>query len=91
MMAGGASATVLTTNEPPRDAAPRPEITLDEEEIYDVSLATFYVFDRENTEPAATGRNVREALGCCVLSVVMGVMSVIGVARVARIVRVERP
>ena len=31
-----------------RDTAPRHEITLGEEEISDVSLATFYVFDKEN-------------------------------------------
>ena len=38
-MAGGASATVPTANVPPRDTELRPVITLDEEEISDVSLA----------------------------------------------------
>jgi hypothetical protein len=33
---------------PLRDTASRPEIALTEEEISDVSLATFYVFDRES-------------------------------------------
>jgi hypothetical protein len=33
-------------NEPP--TSQRDEIILSEEEIFDVSLATFYVFDREN-------------------------------------------
>ena len=47
-MAGGASATVPTANVPPRDTELRPVITLDEEEISDVSLATFYVFDKED-------------------------------------------
>ena len=47
-MAGGASATAPTANVPSQDTAPRPVITLGEEEISDVSLATFYVFDKEN-------------------------------------------
>ena len=38
------------------------EITLDEEEIADVNLATFYVFDKENTGPSRHG--VRLACGC---------------------------
>ncbi|MFZ0101647.1 MAG: hypothetical protein WAL49_05125 [Pseudolabrys sp.] len=37
-VAGGASATVSTANVPPRDTELRPVITLDEEEISDVSL-----------------------------------------------------
>jgi hypothetical protein len=47
-MAGGASAAVApTVNGPLHDVAPPPVFALDEEEISDVSLATFYVFDRE--------------------------------------------
>ena len=49
-LAGGASAagTVgLPADIPFRATAPGPTITLTEEEISDVSLATFYVFDRE--------------------------------------------
>jgi hypothetical protein len=38
------------------------EITLDEEEIADVNLATFYVFDKENAGPSRHG--VRLACGC---------------------------
>jgi hypothetical protein len=38
------------------------EITLDEEEIADVNLATFYVFDKENARPSRHG--VRLACGC---------------------------
>jgi hypothetical protein len=45
-MAGGASATTPTKNVPSQDDARR--IVLGEEEISDVSLATFYVFDKEN-------------------------------------------
>lgn len=48
-LAGGASAsTVPATNLPSQGTAPPPAILLGEEEISDVSLATFYVFDREN-------------------------------------------
>ena len=47
-MGGGASATVPIANVPSQDNAPLPEIALYEAEISDVSLATFYVFDREN-------------------------------------------
>jgi hypothetical protein len=47
-MAGGASAAMApTTSGSSQATAPPPLITLDEEEISDVSLATFYVFDRE--------------------------------------------
>jgi hypothetical protein len=38
------------------------EITLGEEEIADVSLATFYVFDKEDT--GASQHGVRQACGC---------------------------
>jgi hypothetical protein len=38
------------------------EIMLDEEEITETSLATFYVFDKENAEPTQHG--VRLACGC---------------------------
>jgi hypothetical protein len=49
-LTGGAHAA---TNRPAadissRDTAPRHEITIDEEEISDISLATFYVFDKGN-------------------------------------------
>jgi hypothetical protein len=43
-LAGGASAGTG------RSAAPPPKITFNEEEISDVSLGTFYVFDKENTQ-----------------------------------------
>jgi hypothetical protein len=48
-MAGGASAAVApTANAPSHSMVPPPVITLGEEEISDVSLATFYVFDKES-------------------------------------------
>jgi len=48
-LGGGASATMPIANVPSQDNAPLPEIALYEEEISDVSLATFYVFDKENS------------------------------------------
>ena len=60
-MGGGASATAPTTNAPSQDNARR--IVLGEEEISDVSLATFYVFDKENTPPFRHG--LRLAAGGC--------------------------
>jgi hypothetical protein len=56
-MIGGASAAAVPT----ADAAQAPtvglgqQVTLGEEEIADVSLATFYVFDKENTASAKGG------------------------------------
>jgi hypothetical protein len=56
LVGGASAAAVPTTNE-----AKTPtlglghEITLGEEEIADVSLATFYVFDKENTAAARSG------------------------------------
>jgi hypothetical protein len=48
-LAGGASAIskARAADMLSRDTAPPREITFDEEEIADVSLATFYVFDKE--------------------------------------------
>jgi hypothetical protein len=63
-LVGGASAAVAPTT----DAAKSPitglghEFALGDEEIADVSLATFYVFDKENAAAAKNG--VQEARGC---------------------------
>jgi hypothetical protein len=48
--AGGASAAIVgpAADTPKEDTPSRHVITLSEEEIFDVSLATFYVFDKEN-------------------------------------------
>ena len=58
-LAGGASAAtaVPAADVLSWDTNPGREITLNEEEIADVSLGTFYVFDKEN---AGTPRNRRE-------------------------------
>jgi|SRR3954451_16769853 hypothetical protein len=62
-LAGGAStANAAVADNPSQDRVPLPgrEITLNEEEISDVSLGTFYVFDKED---AGTSR-VQLARGC---------------------------
>jgi hypothetical protein len=67
-LAGGASASAVPTSDvPPKpNIAPSHEITLGEEEIADVSLATFYVFDKENTAAARNGVQIawRGCGGC---------------------------
>jgi hypothetical protein len=51
-LAGGASASTSgsATDIPAQKVTPPHEIILGEEEISDVSLSTFYVFDKENVE-----------------------------------------
>jgi hypothetical protein len=63
-LAGGGTATAAVGPAPDvRQAAPGTEMTFIEEEIMDVSLATFFIFDRENImEPRQPG--VRYARGC---------------------------
>src|SRR5664280_590708 len=67
-LVGGASAAVAPNQDQPRtpNLAPGQAITLGEEEIADVSLATFYVFDKENSEAAKGGVQVawRGCGGC---------------------------
>lgn len=63
-LAGGASAS---TNGPAADTpspntSPRHEVFLGEEEISDVSLSTFYVFDKENAATPRLGEKL--AWGC---------------------------
>ncbi len=60
-MTGAASATAPATNVPSQDNARR--LILAEEEISDVSLATFQVFDRENP-PLNQGIRVARGGGC---------------------------
>src|SRR5215510_2751261 len=64
VMAGGAAANAPTANVPSlQDTSLRPVITLDEEEIADVSLGTFYVFDKEND--SQLGQGIRLAAARC--------------------------
>jgi hypothetical protein len=60
-MTGAASATTPATNVPSHDNTRR--LILAEEEIPDVSLATFQVFDRENP-PLSQGIRVARGGGC---------------------------
>jgi hypothetical protein len=63
-LVGGASAAVapVTDVQPTPVVTPNHQITLGEEEIADVSLATFYAFDKENT--GSLKGMVQEARGC---------------------------
>src|SRR5262249_24931347 len=59
LSSGGSSAP--TADVPPLNTAANRKIILVEEEIVDVSLATFHVFDKESGPPL--GRGVRLAAG----------------------------
>jgi len=63
-LAGGASAATSgpAVDIPSRDIAPRHEITLSEEEFSDVTLSTFYLFDKEGAGTHQLGQQV--AWGC---------------------------
>jgi hypothetical protein len=65
-LAGGASAAtaVPAADTPSRDTV-RPQITLSEEEIADVSLGTFYVFDKEYAGTPYIGEKVAGRCGGC--------------------------
>ena len=61
-LVGSASASTMPTAGIPQsdNNSPNQRFVLSEEEMFDVSLATFYVFDRENV-----GSGVRLARGGC--------------------------
>jgi hypothetical protein len=62
-LAGGASAaTAVPTADTPSQNTALPQLMLSEEEIVDVSLATFYVFDKENAGTPWLGEKL--AQGC---------------------------
>jgi len=65
VMTGGASAAAptVTTTDPTQDNARR--FLLGEEEISDVSLATFHVFDKENLPPGGSIKLARGGCGGC--------------------------
>src|SRR5262252_9285336 len=66
-LAGGASAatTGSVADDQSLDAVPHPQITLGEEEISDVSLLTFYVFDKENLATRRLGEQQVAGWGRC--------------------------
>src|SRR5262245_9215215 len=67
LIAGGASvatavpAAIVST----MDTAPNQEVVLGEEEISDVNLATFYVFDKESALPDGAVQLARGGCGGC--------------------------
>src|SRR5271166_6420939 len=63
-MAGGSSATA-PADAPSKDTAPRPVVFLGEEEISDVSLATFYVFDKDYVQPSEILKVAAHGCGGC--------------------------
>ena len=65
-LAGGASAaTAPVADLLSQKTAPNHEIILGEEELSDVSLATFYVFDKENAAKPQLGERVAQwRCGC---------------------------
>jgi hypothetical protein len=64
-MAGGASAAVApTANTQAQSPAMTPVTVLGEEEIADVSLSTFYVFDKELGGTSHLGEGLQLAGGC---------------------------
>jgi hypothetical protein len=66
-MAGGASASTANSaaDIQSQNTSPRHEIFLGEEEISDVSLSTFYVFDNENTAKPQLGEKIAwRGCGC---------------------------
>src|SRR5262249_41136531 len=64
MMAGGAEANAPTANALSLQDTSPPAISLDEEEIADVSLGTFYVFDKENDSQLGQGIRLAAHGGC---------------------------
>src|SRR5262245_25271311 len=62
-MAGGACASIseASANTPPTSQSQNQEIFLGEEEIFDVSLSTFYVFDKENSRRPSPAQQLRFA------------------------------
>ena len=66
-LVGGASAATSgapVADLPTQKTAPNHEMILGEEELSDVSLATFYVFDKENAAKPQLGDKVAWRCGC---------------------------
>src|SRR5437763_1949050 len=64
-LAGGASAATAAADVSPIPSQDTtlPQITLNEEEISDVSLGTFYVFDKETAGTPRLGEQIARACG----------------------------
>src|SRR3974377_1888004 len=61
----GASTSEATTNTPPTSKSQSHEIFLGDEEIFDVSLSTFYTFDKENGGASSLAQHLKLARGGC--------------------------
>jgi hypothetical protein len=66
-MASGAcaSTTEASANTPPTSQGQSHEIFLADEEIFDISLSTFYTFDKENAGAPSLAQHLRLARGGC--------------------------
>src|SRR6185437_16079425 len=65
-LAGGASAaTASVADLPTQKTAPNHEIVLGEEELSDVSLSTFYVFDKESAKSQLGDKVAWRGCGGC--------------------------
>src|SRR5436309_15529679 len=65
-LAGGASAApAMPAADMPSWGQSPPQITLSEEEVVDVSLGAFYVFDKEDAGGSRLGERVARACGGC--------------------------
>jgi len=62
-MASGACASTSEASAITSPPSQKHELFLGEEEIFDVSLATFYVFDKENAGPPPLFQKLRLAVG----------------------------
>jgi hypothetical protein len=89
-LAGGASAAVVApaADTLKADTASRHVITLSEEEIFDVSLATFYVYDRENSWTRLAGPPPARAVATAARAVATAARVVATAARAAAAARV---
>src|SRR5215468_1978111 len=65
-LASGASAAtaVPVADTPSKDTALNPHVTLNEEEIADVNLGTFFVFDKEAAGTPQLGQQYARGCGC---------------------------
>src|SRR6478736_1317448 len=64
LASGSAATEVPATDTPTQNTAASHEMTFGEEEIADVSLATFYVFDKENVGTSEPGVQLAYWRGC---------------------------
>ena len=75
--AAGLSLTLASEAAPAFDTMTRKagvnhEIILREDEIFDVSLATFYVFDKERAGASGTSGRLLKITGCCEFACLAG-------------------